>query len=157
MPAAGLELEVGPPRGHVTHFTLGKRLPPVSNWEKWPPRPRRCLPAAPARDTSSASHGFTDFSRIDMLGVQHNSVNFGAGKCPGSPNRCALLDWGRASVCPMLNERCFPNRLSQLWIGPPRGCVPRLTRGKRGYRGTSRIRNSPPPSDHHRAPGIVLL
>ena len=32
-----------------------------------------------------------------------------------------------------------------------------LERAYRTYRGTSLIRNSPPPPDHHRALGIVLL
>ena len=29
--------------------------------------------------------------------------------------------------------------------------------GRRGYRGTSLMRNSSPPQDHHKTPGIVLL
>ena len=33
---------------------------------------------------SSASLGLTDYSRLDMLALRYNSVNFGADKSPGS-------------------------------------------------------------------------
>jgi hypothetical protein len=35
---------------------------------------------------SSASRGLTDYSQVDMLDVRYESVNFGAGTSPGSPN-----------------------------------------------------------------------
>jgi hypothetical protein len=41
--------------------------------------------------------------------------------------------------------------------GVPRAPFPAPPHMYRGYRGTSLIRNCPPPKDHHRALGIGLL
>jgi hypothetical protein len=36
--------------------------------------------------------GLADYCQVDMLGVRYQSVNFGAGKSPGSPNWWAQID-----------------------------------------------------------------
>ena len=44
------------------------------------------LVKAGSENSSSASLGLTDCSQIDMLGVRHKIVNFGAEKSPVSPS-----------------------------------------------------------------------
>jgi hypothetical protein len=46
----------------------------------------RALSNLSAPDPSSAALGFTNYSQVSMLGVRYESVNFGSGKSPGSPN-----------------------------------------------------------------------
>jgi hypothetical protein len=61
--------------------------------------------ASEAAKFSSASLGLADYFQAEMLHFRQ-SVNFGAGNSPGSPNWCAQMDFDRAgSRCTKAGRR----------------------------------------------------
>ena len=92
----------------------------------------RCVRRATPQKASSDSLRLTDFSRVDVPGL----------RCKLQP--CACQSGQRALGAIVLVK-----------FGAERALAHQISEPK--YEGTSLIRNRPPPWDHHRTLGMVLL